>query len=311
GASSTAVAALLSIVVILILVRASSSPKGAEEVFWAEFGFVKWLAELLRVDEYLKDFEEFLEYVQGTELWPLIVSILSMVCMVFSVLGAFLGTKVAVGVTTRMLAWRRGSGEEHRAVGEEKDKVYKLRNERRGIIDYPEQPDFESRHGGYYAGQQTFGGMKPKESGRYGEDVAEEQLQQVELSRDRIIEPEGDVHFAVRNIARLWLLSRGETIQRENDYEPNPISGLALTEYGKLDISTQNYLVELKKGTIDELDRAERQALRFIALRDELREKGAKKTLIYWFAQEPTNLRWRKIIRILKDNGVKIKYGGE
>lgn len=81
GATSVAVAALLSVVVILILMRVASSPKGAEVVFWTKFGFVKWVAELLKVAEYLKDFEEYLKYLQGTELWPLTVSILSFVCM--------------------------------------------------------------------------------------------------------------------------------------------------------------------------------------------------------------------------------------
>jgi len=229
GATSTAVAAIFSIAVILILLKVASSPKGAEEVFWVEFGIVKWLAVLLRVDEYLKDFEEFLKYLQGTELWPLIVSILSMVCMIFSLIGTFLGTKAIVGTTTRILTWRRGRIEGKRKIREENERDYRLWRERQGMIDYPEQPDFESIHSGYYAEIPTLGERKPKGSGRYGEDIAMEQLEQAKLARDRIIETEGEVHFRMRNIARWWLWSQGEMIQRQNDYEPNPISGLALT----------------------------------------------------------------------------------
>jgi len=120
------------------------------------------------------------------------------------------------------------------------------------------------------------------------------------------------VHFRVRNIARWWLWSQGETIQRENDYERNPITGLTLTEYGKPDILTQSYIVECKKGTVDEIyNGAKYQAYRFVALVYKLKENGVKKTLIYWFAEEPTNSQWREIIDFLKVNGVKIKYGDE
>lgn len=311
GSTSTVVAALIAIAVILVLMSAMSSPKGAEEVFWVEFGIAKWLAKLLEIDEYLKDFEEMLKYLQGTEFWPIIVSILSMVCMVFSLLVAFCGTRAIVGTTTRILSWRRERVEEKRKIREENERDYRLWRERQGVIDFPEQPDFESIHSGYYAEKPTLGERKPKGSGRYGEDVAMEKLEQAKLARGRIVQTEGEVHFRVRNIARWWLWSQGETIQRENDYERNPITGLTLTEYGKPDILTQNYIVECKKGTSDELARAEPQALGFIALRDKLREKGAKKTLIYWFAKVPTNQRWRNLIDILEDNGVKIKYGDE
>jgi len=75
---------------------------------------------------------------------------------------------------------------------------YKLWRERQGVIDNPEQPDFESIYSGYYVEIPTLGERKPKGSGRYGEDIAMEQLEQAKLARDRIIEPEREVHFGER-----------------------------------------------------------------------------------------------------------------
>lgn len=124
GATSVAVAALLSVVVILILMRVASSPKGAEVVFWTKFGFVKWVAELLKVAEYLKDFEE---YPQGPPRHGTVAShcLDSLVRLhVFSVIVTFLSTNAIVGTTTRILAWRRGRREkQQKALDEDEKKI--------------------------------------------------------------------------------------------------------------------------------------------------------------------------------------------
>jgi len=112
GSTSSAIAFLLTIIVLLIYTRVASTPKGSEEAFFTVYGFYKWLAQVLGlgkyVDKYLKGFEEFLKYVQGTFLWPLTVSILALVVMELSMLAVFCGTWATVGTTARVLGWVSG-----------------------------------------------------------------------------------------------------------------------------------------------------------------------------------------------------------
>ncbi|MBO3802887.1 MAG: hypothetical protein JTT11_03280 [Candidatus Brockarchaeota archaeon] len=109
GKISGAMAVLLAIVVILLYTRVASTPKGSEDTFYFVYGTLKWFLKALDllkyVEEYLKSFEEFLKYVQGTELWPLIISILALVVMELAVMGAFYCALVTVGTTTRVLGF--------------------------------------------------------------------------------------------------------------------------------------------------------------------------------------------------------------
>lgn len=72
-----------------------------ENAFFAVYGLLKWLAQVLSlekyVNEYFKVFEEFIKIVQGTPLWPLVVSILTLVVMMFTAIGIFYGTWATVG----------------------------------------------------------------------------------------------------------------------------------------------------------------------------------------------------------------------
>ena len=109
GKISGAIAALLAIIVILIYMRAASTPKGSEDAFYTVYGALKWFLKTLDlekyVEEYLREFEEFLKYVQGTELWPLIVSILALVVMELAVMGIYCGTWITIDTTTSILGW--------------------------------------------------------------------------------------------------------------------------------------------------------------------------------------------------------------
>lgn len=71
------------------------------------YGAFKWFLKALDllkyIEEYLKGFEEFLKYVQGTELWPLTISILALVVMELAVMGIYCGTVITVGTTTWVL----------------------------------------------------------------------------------------------------------------------------------------------------------------------------------------------------------------
>ncbi|MBO3804152.1 MAG: hypothetical protein JTT11_09870 [Candidatus Brockarchaeota archaeon] len=106
--SSNAAAALLSIAVLLIYLRAVRSPNGSEEVFFAVFVFVKWIARIIGVPDLFKEFEEFIKYLQGTPMWPLAATILAYSLMAFSIWVTFYGSKVAFVATTRIFAWFGG-----------------------------------------------------------------------------------------------------------------------------------------------------------------------------------------------------------
>ena len=112
GKISGAIAALLAIIVILIYMRAAGTPKGSEDAFYTVYGALKWFLKALDlekyVEEYLKEFEEFLKYVQGTELWPLTISILALVVMELAIMGIYCGTWITIDTTTSILGWVSG-----------------------------------------------------------------------------------------------------------------------------------------------------------------------------------------------------------
>ena len=107
GKISGAIAALLAIIVILIYTRVASTPEGSEDAFYFVYGAFKWFLKALDllkyVEEYLKPFEDFLKYVQGTELWPLIVSILALVVMELAVTLIYCGTWMTIETTSSIL----------------------------------------------------------------------------------------------------------------------------------------------------------------------------------------------------------------
>jgi hypothetical protein len=72
-------------------------------VYGAFKWFLKALDLLKYVEKYLKPFEEFLKYVRGTELWPLIISILALVVMELAVMLVYCGTWITIDTTTSIL----------------------------------------------------------------------------------------------------------------------------------------------------------------------------------------------------------------
>jgi len=110
GKISGVMAALLAMIIILIYTRVASTPKGSEDAFFTVYGALKWLLKALDllkyIEEYLKGFEEFLRYVQGTFLWPITISILSLVVTIFAIIAIYYGTVITVGTTARVLGLR-------------------------------------------------------------------------------------------------------------------------------------------------------------------------------------------------------------
>jgi len=241
--------------VILILVSAVSSPKGAEDVFWAEFGIAKFLAGLLGIDEFLKPFEEMLKYLQGTELWPLIVSILSIVCMIFSLLVAFAGTKAVVGTTTWVLAWRRGRREKRKKVIEEDRRQYELWRE--GLEGEDEEVD--ETYTILPVIERAIDGLETNIFNTYTsvrESYTEERKRRGELYE----------HKKAKELAKVWLKKEGQSILLENKAERDPHTGEVLSFYGRPDYSTKLYIVECKRGALGEAQNSRLQALKFIRL---------------------------------------------
>ena len=112
GKISGVMAALLAMILILIYTRVASTPKGSEDAFFTVYGALKWFLKALDllkyIEEYLKGFEEFLKYVQGTILWPITISILSLVVTIFAIIAIYYGTVITVGTTARVLGWVSG-----------------------------------------------------------------------------------------------------------------------------------------------------------------------------------------------------------
>jgi len=179
-----------------------------------------------------------------------------------------------------------------------------------GIMNYPQQLSFRERHMQQYTQQQTLESKMEKGSGHYGEDAAEEQLEQSELIRDRFVQT-GQKHQEVEKWAKERLKGENQTIQRENKYERDPVTGESLSSYGKPDISTEKYIVECKQGTNEEFQRyyrSEDQAKDFVELVKELGNRGVEKTLIYWFFDYPES-KWEQTINFLIAHGAKVLYG--
>jgi len=81
-----------------------------------------------------------------------------------------------------------------------------------GIMNYPKQPTFAERHTQYYPEQKNLETDAQKGSGHYGEDVAQEQLGQVEIRKDSIIQPGGPNHEKLVKEAEEWLKDKGQEV---------------------------------------------------------------------------------------------------
>jgi len=187
--------------------------------------------------------------------------------------------------------------------------MYAVRN--LGIMNYPQQPAFEARHT-QYTQQSTSEIKNEKGSGTYGVDPAKEQLDQADMGKDSIIQPEGPEHERAREQARTWLEKQGQTIERERSCERDPKTGWTLPQryYGKPDIITKDYIVECKKGTSDEVWDELGQVEKYLRIIRYLKSEGVKKTLVYWFLNKPDpDSDWKSIIDILEANEVVVMYG--
>jgi len=307
GASSIAIAALISIAILLFYLQFISTVQGAEVAFWSVFGFLKWLAGILGDPHLFDDFEKLIKDLQGTPLWPITVYMLSLAFMSSILYGILWGTKGIVDTTTRILAWRGAKREEKRKIDEENEREHKLWRERLSMIDYPEQPSFESIHSGYHAGQKTLGTSIVNGIGHYGKDVVEELLEQARLTRDRIIQTIGPGHEKSEEQARAFLKKQKEPIKQENKSERDPDTGELLVNYGRPDISTKHYIIECKVGADYEISDSLPQCKNFMQLAERV-----NKRLLYWFLKHPEpGSKWWPIIHELDECGHIVGYGDE
>jgi hypothetical protein len=101
GISNTTVAALVSIVVLMIYLGILKAPGGPENLFYLLYLFLKATGA---VDE---SFGKFVGFVQDTPVWPLLALIGSQAGMVILVATTFSGTWWAVSIISKVLVRRR------------------------------------------------------------------------------------------------------------------------------------------------------------------------------------------------------------
>jgi len=181
-----------------------------------------------------------------------------------------------------------------------------------GIMNYPQQPSFEEKHTMQYTEQQTLETRASKGSGHHGEDVAEEQLEQVEITRDRIVETGGLKHTAREEKAKEWLKKQGEKEVYDHQQDQwgvrpsNSIRG----KKGEIfvcrpDRVSENYILEVKIGQETDWRRCFNQAVDYLELASDINQG---KTLIYWFDEKPRPGHWwGTIIDMLRDNDMNVK----
>jgi hypothetical protein len=176
-----------------------------------------------------------------------------------------------------------------------------------GIMNYPQQPNFDAKHTQYI--QQSTSEIKDqKGSGTYGVDPAQEQLDQADIAKDRIIEGPG--HDKSVRQAKAWLKAQDEKIIRQGKAEPDAEMEkhnfiFNLLQYGYPDISTKHYIVECKTGEEYELSYAQSQADCYMQLAERV-----GKRLVYWFFRHPDQgSSWWKIIHELEESGNIVEFG--
>lgn len=119
GVSNTAIAFLASIIVLLIYYAILNMPDGPELLFYLLYLFLRTIGVVG------DDFGEFVEWVRSTPVWPLLTQIGAQIGMVLSVAVTFAITWWTVGITSRILAWRRARREKQRKIREKDQKEYR------------------------------------------------------------------------------------------------------------------------------------------------------------------------------------------
>jgi hypothetical protein len=181
-----------------------------------------------------------------------------------------------------------------------------------GIMNYPKQPTFAERHTTQYTQQQTSEMINEKGSGRYGEDVAEEQLEQAELAKDRIMTwSGGNDHRIAQLQAERWLKEVLKQKNIDKDVELDLINEKTREiKKCRLDIISEDYIVECKTGTEQKsfIERFYNQAEKYLKL-----AKQEGKTLIYWFLEKPSPYRKKlwDFIHWLDANEIDYEFGDD
>ncbi|MBO3804289.1 MAG: hypothetical protein JTT11_10570 [Candidatus Brockarchaeota archaeon] len=116
GVSNTALALLASIIDLLIYYLILNMANGPETLFYLLFLFLRTIGVVG------DDFGQFIELVRNTPVWPLLALVGSQVGMVLSAAVTFAITWWTVGITSRMLAWRRAGKEQKREICTKKRK---------------------------------------------------------------------------------------------------------------------------------------------------------------------------------------------
>jgi len=131
GISSTAVALLASVIVLMIYIAITKMPGGPELLFYLLYLVLRTIGVVG------DDFGQFVEWVRSTPVWPILTMIGSQIGMVLSVAITYAVTWWTTEITTKITAWRRARREKQRKIREKSDREYKLWKESLARDDEP------------------------------------------------------------------------------------------------------------------------------------------------------------------------------
>jgi len=172
-----------------------------------------------------------------------------------------------------------------------------------GIMNYPRQQSFEAEHTQIIE-QSTSELREEKGSGHYGEDVAQEQLEQVDIGKDRLTQ--GEKHDKSVEQVEAWLKEQDEPILSRGKSEWDPVCTKdRLSKYGYPDIITKDYIIECKVGEDRELAYSKPQIKDYT----QLAEIVGKRFLLWFFKHPEPGSRWWQIIHELEECGWLVEYG--
>lgn len=264
GISSTATAALFSIVVILIFMSYMKAPGRTKEIAYAFFDFFK-AAKVLPPNF---DPSGILESPVG-ELAAYITSMMSMVLIVTV---TFCGIKYPMEIATTILAWR---GEKQQKIHEQNEREYRLWRERFAAED--EEPS----------------ALLPKLS-KIMEDKPVTMIyggSKSKASRENIpsITHTGGLdHQKCEDWGVIWLIDHGETYIEDHTLKAGWDEERRYRRFKCLpDLTTESYVLDAKTGR-----ERDRQTERDKAKKLMWLAKQQKKGLVYLFWNTPEEDHW-------------------
>jgi len=177
------------------------------------------------------------------------------------------------------------------------------------FMNYPKQPSFGVEHTQIIQQPQTSEIKDEKGSGTYGEDVAQEQLEQAEIRKDRIYQTGTKEHQeAEQKLRELIKELGGKNIGGPKLYRGNYLhDGRDFERYP--DVTSDRFIGEAKRGmekTNDEFQHIWEEVYKDISLQ----ERDGLQAVWYILKKPPAdNVEWQNIITMLMNNGVIVRIG--